>query len=488
MTAAPALELRGIVKRFGRLEALAGVDFDVAPGEVHALLGENGAGKSTLMHVAYGMLHPDAGEIRVQGVSRQITSPRRARSLGVGMVHQHFTSIPALTVAENVALAAGWAVTPRALARRVEALGAETGLPLDPAALVDDLSVSLKQRLEIVKALAADVRILLLDEPTAVLAPAEVDELLRMIRAYAARGNSAVLITHKLDEALGAADRVTVLRRGVVTRRAAARDESPGSLASAMIGGEAAVPVPVVRAPETAAGALLVRSVSLTVARAAGGVPALSDASLEVRSGELVGVAGVEGNGQRELLRAIAGLVHAAGGTLEVTGPVAFIPEDRTTEGLVGEMSLTENLVLGAGDAAPWISGRRIRWDVARARMESLIGSFGIRAAGPDVAARTLSGGNQQKVVVARALERVPRVIVAENPTRGLDIRAAREVHDRLRSAARDGAAVIFSSGDLDEVLELATRIVVVARGRLEAAPPGAGRVEIGSAMLGRRV
>ena len=486
MTAAPALELRGIVKRFGPVEALAGVDFEVAPGEVHALLGENGAGKSTLMHIAYGMLRPDAGGIRIHGVSHQITSPRRARALGVGMVHQHFTSIPSLTVAENVALAAGWDVEPRALARRVEQLGAGTGLPLDPAALVDDLSVSLKQRLEIVKALAADARILLLDEPTAVLAPAEVEELLRMIRAFAARGNSVVLITHKLDEALAAADRVTVLRRGAVTRSGAARDESPASLASAMIGDEGAPPAAETGAPPPGIAEQLIRVSALTVARPGGGVPALCDASLEVRAGEIVGVAGVEGNGQRELLRAIAGLMRPAGGALEVTGPVAFIPEDRTTEGLVGEMSLTENLVLGAGDDAPWISGGRIRWGAARARMESLIGAFGIRASTAEVPARTLSGGNQQKVVVARALERAPRVIVAENPTRGLDIRAAREVHDRLRGAARNGAAVIFSSGDLDEVLELATRVVVVAAGRLHAVPPGAGRPAIGAAMLGR--
>jgi simple sugar transport system ATP-binding protein len=486
VTAAPALELRGIVKRFGPVEALAGVDFEVAPGEVHALLGENGAGKSTLMHIAYGMLRPDAGDIRIGGISHQVTSPRRARALGVGMVHQHFTSIPSLTVAENIALAAGWDVGPRVLARRVERLGAGTGLPLDPAALADDLSVSLKQRLEIVKALAADARILLLDEPTAVLAPAEVEELLRMVRGFASRGNSVVLITHKLDEALAAADRVTVLRRGAVTRRGAAREESPASLAAAMIGDEGSLPVPETGEASKAAGERLIRAGSLTVARPGGGVPALSDASLEVWSGEIVGVAGVEGNGQRELLRAIAGLIQPAGGTLEVTDPVAFIPEDRTTEGLVGEMSLTENLVLGAGDDVPWMSGRRIRWGAARARMESLIGAFGIRAASADVEARTLSGGNQQKVVVARALERAPKVIVAENPTRGLDVRAAREVHARLRAAARDGAAVVFASGDLDEVLELATRIVVVAKGRLHAVPPGADRPTIGAAMLGR--
>jgi general nucleoside transport system ATP-binding protein len=240
VTGAPALALRGIVKRFGPVPALAGVDLTITPGEVHALLGENGAGKSTLMHIAYGMIRPDTGEILVQGIPHHITSPRRARALGIGMVHQHFTSIPSLSVAENVALAAGWSVAPGALAARVDELSRRVGLPLDPGAQVKDLSVSLKQRLEIVKALAADARVLLLDEPTAVLAPAEVEELLRMIRAYAERGNSAVLITHKLDEALAAADRVTVLRRGIVVRSGGAAAESRASLAAAMIGDEAA--------------------------------------------------------------------------------------------------------------------------------------------------------------------------------------------------------------------------------------------------------
>ena len=294
MTAASALDLRGIVKRFGPVEALAGVDLTIAPGELHALLGENGAGKSTLMHIAYGMLRPDGGQILIDGVPRHIDSPRQARALGIGMVHQHFTSIPALSVAENVALAAGWDVSPRGLPARVEALAGEVGLPLDPLALADDLSVPLKQRLEIVKALAADARVLLLDEPTAVLAPAEAEELLRMVRAYVGRGNSAVLITHKLDEALAAADRVTVLRRGSVVRSGPAAAESREALARAMIGEGAAG-----MGDEVAAGALpgapVVVAEGLTVMRAGSAVPGVSRVSLAVRGGEIVGVAGWKG-------------------------------------------------------------------------------------------------------------------------------------------------------------------------------------------------
>ena len=484
MTAAPALALRGIVKRFGRVEALSGVDLTIAPGEVHALLGENGAGKSTLMHIAYGMLRSDAGEILLAGVPHRIDSPRRARSLGIGMVHQHFTSIPALTVAENVALAAGWDVSRRRLPLRVEALARQVGLPLDAMALADDLSVPLKQRLEIVKALAADARVLLLDEPTAVLGPAEAEDLLRMVRAYVDRGNSAVLITHKLDEALAAADRVTVLRRGGVVRTGPAAAESREALARAMIG-DAAAEMPEEAAVPAAAGGPIIAAASLTVARAGSELPGVSGVSLAIRAGEIVGVAGVEGNGQRELLRAVAGLAEPVSGLLVVAEPVSFIPEDRTTEGLIGEMSLTENLVLGTSDTPGWAGRGGIRWAAAGRRMDELIGAFGIRAGGPAAEARTLSGGNQQKVIIARALERRPRVLVAEQPTRGLDILAAREVHDRLRAAAAAGAAVLFSSGDLDEVMQLATRVVVTTGGRLVEMPLGAGRSEIGAAMLG---
>ncbi len=489
MTAAPALELRGIVKRFGRVTALSGVDLSIPRQEVHALLGENGAGKSTLMHIAAGMTAPDAGTILRDGVAIHLPSPRRARAAGIGLVHQHFTSIPSMTVAENVALAAGWEPSGVALSRRVSMLSHDSGLPLDPDAQVRDLGVQLEQRLEIVKALATEARILLLDEPTAVLAPAESAELLRMVRAFAARGKSVVLITHKLDEALAAADRVTVLRRGSVVWSGAAAEATRELLAEAMIGeGDAGrqsqAPAGVEAGSEAAA--VLIRANGITILRPGTDLPGVRAATLNVRAGEIVGVAGVEGNGQRELLRAVAGLLPVAGGDLEVAEPVGLIPEDRTTEGLVGEMSLTENLVLGLADDPRWRSGVVIRWAEARRRAAQVIDTFAVRAAGSDAAAGTLSGGNQQKLIIARALELNPQVLVAEHPTRGLDIGAAGDVHARLRAAARGGAAVLFSSGDLDEIVSLSTRVVVAVQGSISELPPGADRAEIGARMLSR--
>ena len=483
---APALELRGIVKRFGPVQALRGADFILAAGEVHALLGENGAGKSTLMHVAYGLLRPDAGAIVVRGMTVIPRSPRDARRLGIGMVHQHFTSVGALTVAENIALAAGWAVSPRALRDRVVALTSRVGLPLDPDARADTLPVAAKQRLEIVKALAADATILLLDEPTAVLAPSEAEEVLRVVRAFATQGGSAVLITHKLEEALRAADRVTALRAGRVTLTGAATEQTSDSLTRAMIGSSAPSRRGRRRTP-AAEQPLLVRCQMLDLSREDGRGIAIRGASLAIAAGEMVGVAAVEGNGQRELLRAVGGLVRPLRGRLDVSGPVAFIPEDRTTEGLIGELALTENVVLGLGRAAPWVHSALIDWSAARQRTAAIIGEFGIRAPGPDTPAGVLSGGNQQKVVIARALELLPRVIVAENPTRGLDVLAAAEVWDRLAAAAAAGAAVLVHATDLDELLDRVDRTLVLAQGVVAPAPGDAGKAEIGAMMLGTR-
>jgi simple sugar transport system ATP-binding protein len=482
-----ALELVGIHKRFGSVHALRGADFTLLPGEVHALLGENGAGKTTLMQIAAGLVQPDAGVVRVGGLGRAALSPRAARRLGVGMVHQHFTSIPAFTVAENVALAAGWPVAPDSLRRRVGELGERTGLPLEPNAKVERLSVGMRQRLEIVKALAADARILLLDEPTAVLAPAEVDDLLRVIRRFTASGGAAVLITHKLDEALSAADRVTVLRRGEVVLAGGVAEQTPVSLATAMIGASAlddrterSAGVDPVQSPRR----LLVRLERVDVAREGGSGIALRAATLSVGAGELVGVAAVEGNGQRELLRVVAARVHPLRGLRDVAEPVAFIPEDRTTEGLIPEMTLTENLVLGSWRGEPWLRGGTIDWSLARARTAALLQEYAVAAPGPSVSAGSLSGGNQQRLVVARELSKGPAVVVAENPTRGLDIRATAAIHARLRRVAAGGAAVLFHSSDLDEVLALATRLVVARRGELLEPPPGATRETIGALML----
>ena len=478
-----ALELTGIRKRFGSVHALRGADFVVRPGEVHALLGENGAGKTTLMHVAYGLLRPEAGEVRVRGVVRSIRSPRAARAVGIGMVHQHFTSIPALTVAENVALFAGWPVEPGRVRRRVEALCDRVGLPLDPAEPAERLSAGLKQRLELVKALAADATVLLLDEPTAVLAPHEAHDLFRVIRRYADGGGAVVLITHKLSEALEWADRVTVLRRGEVVLSATASSLAPAELAAAMLGGApAAIPQAKV-APRI--GEVVVSARDLVVSRETGEGIAVNRASLAVHAGEVVGVAAIEGNGHRELLRAIAGRLRPSAGGLDVTGPVGFIPEDRTAEGLIPELSLSENLLLGAGADDPAVSGWRIRWSRADAHTDRLLRDFDIVADGPRARAATLSGGNQQRVVLARELSRRPRVVVAENPTRGLDLGATVAVHRRLREAAREGAAVLLHSSDLDEVIDLADRVVVMRHGLLLNVPDGSTRAETGTLMLG---
>jgi ABC-type uncharacterized transport system ATPase subunit len=485
----PVLELTGIYKRFGSVQALGGADFTLQPGEIHALLGENGAGKSTLMHVAYGLVRSDAGTVSVTGEERRIGSPRQARQFGIGMVHQHFTSVPALTVAENVALAAGWGVAPNQLRDRTRLLSQRLGLPLDPDQRAGRLSVALKQRLEIVKALAGEAQILLLDEPTAVLAPAEAEELLRVVRAFTAAGGSAVLITHKLDEVLRATDRVTVLRHGVVTHVGPVAGQTVESLAAAMIGpgstGVSSQTRPVPRVSGDVAKRDLIRLQALELSRESGYGIAVRHAALVVGPGEIVGIAAVEGNGQRELLRAVAGRIAPLRGRLEVAKPVAFIPEDRTSEGLIPELDLTENVALGLGKDAPWIRGGRIRWREARAHTAALLQEFGITATGPRARAASLSGGNQQKLIVARELSRHPEVIVAENPTRGLDIVAASAIHARLRSAAAAGAAVLFHSTDLDEVLALAERVVVVARGVISEAPAQASRATIGAMMLG---
>jgi simple sugar transport system ATP-binding protein len=481
---APLLELIGIEKRFGPVHALRGVDFALRPGEVHALLGENGAGKSTLMHVAYGLQRPDTGEIRLGETRRRFLTPRIARSLGLGMVHQHFTSVPALTVAENVALTAGWSVVPREMRERTRSLSERMGLPLDPDQRAGRLSVSLKQRLEVVKALASDAGILLLDEPTAVLAPPEADELLDMVRAFSAHGGAAVLITHKLDEALRSSDRITVLRQGSVVLTSETKNQTVDSLALAMIGEPAGGSPEQTPRIAPATGRETIRFDALELSRESGYGIAIRHASLSVRAGEIVGVAAVEGNGQRELLRAVAGRIVPLRGKLQVVQPVGFIPEDRTSEGLISTFTLTENVVLGAGDQAPWVHGGRIDWQEAEARTKDLLRELEIVSNGPRTHAGALSGGNQQKLVVARELFQGPAVLVAENPTRGLDIRAARDVHARLRSAAAGGASVFFHSADLDEVLELAHRVIVVTRGVIREAPPDASRSEIGTMML----
>jgi len=399
------------------------------------------------------------------------------------MVHQHSTSIPALTVAENVALSAGWPVRPGKLQDRVRALGDQVGLPLDPKAYAGRLTVALKQRLEIVKALASDARILLLDEPTSVLTPGESEDLLRVMRRFTQSGGAAVLITHKLDEALQVADRVTVLRQGQTVLSGVTSSLSQAPLAEAMLGQTAPGLIPAPRRP-AGSGESLIRAEALEVPRESGYGIAVRHASLLVTEGEIVGVAAVEGNGQRELLRAVAGRLLPLRGKLEVAKPIAFIPEDRTTEGLIPELSLAENVVLASDHGDPWLRRGRVDWRVAREHTADLLREYEVVASGPSAPAASLSGGNQQKLVLARELSRRPRVIVAENPTRGLDLRATMAIHSRLRDAAGQGAAVLVHCSDLDELLSLAERYVVVARGTLLEVPAEASRNDVGELMV----
>ncbi|MEO8199335.1 MAG: ATP-binding cassette domain-containing protein [Gemmatimonadota bacterium] len=476
-----ALQLLGIHKRFGSVKALTGADFSLEKGEIHALLGENGAGKSTLMHIAAGMVKPDQGAILVHGSPLNPGSPRSASRAGVGMVHQHFTSIPAFSVGENVALAAKWAVQPRRIHSRVVELSQRLGFDLDPDVRVETLSVTQLQRLEIVKALATGATILLFDEPTGSLAPQESDALLHLIERLVLQGGSAVLITHKLNEALKHAKRLTVLRRGEVTLQGAASQFTAHDLARAMLGEDMPSDI---RAPGHSVGGVVVDAVGISVMPIDGRGPGLLGATFQLRAGEVVGLAAVQGNGERELIRAVAGLVRPSRGTLSKPQPVAFVPEDRTNEGLIAQFSITENMILGSDRTAPWVHHGLLDTGMAGQAASRLIERFGIIAPGPDVTAGSLSGGNQQKLILARALEMKSPVIVAENPTRGLDVRAARSALRQLAEAAAGGAAVMIYCTDLDELFLASDRILVVSGGRVIEAPPRPDREMIGRLML----
>ena len=474
-----ALVMRGISKRFGDVAALDAADLVVRAGTVHALLGENGAGKTTLMRIAFGLVRPDAGSIAIAGSTRPITSVAAAIAAGIGMVHQHYTLVPAMSVADNVALGLGGRYDRRAVSDRIRSIGSETGLRLDPAASVAGLSVEAQQRLEIVKALARNARLLILDEPTAVLAPASAAELLRWLRTFATGEHAVVLITHKLREAMSVADDVTVLRRGRTVLAVAAAGETEAALADAMLG-----TAPRERDRDWALGAPA--SVAATVIAAtdvtikdANGITRLSGVSFVVRAGEIVGIAGVEGQGQHELLRAVAGRMPVASGTLVAPADVGFVPEDRQRDALVLEFPLYENVALrGAGARRG-----RIHWGRMREETRQLINDFDVRAAGDDVPASTLSGGNQQKLVLGRELSAGPPALVVENPSRGLDIQATAAVHARLMDARNGGCAVMFYASDVDEALSLADRVLVVAQGTVRQVAKD--RDAAGRAMLG---
>lgn len=477
-----ALALTRITKRFGDVVALSDAGIEVRPGSIHALLGENGAGKTTLMHIASGLVQPDGGDVRVDGQRALLKSPLDARTAGIGMVHQHFTLVPAMTVAENLALGGSGLRNSRRMVAQVHDVAERTGFQLDPHARVESLPVSAQQRVEIAKALVRDAKVLILDEPTAVLAPPEIEELLRWIRAYANRGRSVVLITHKLREALAVADDVTVLRHGRITFTGTRPSASTERLTEAMIG-VSSVETHAQGFPRTHAAEVVFDAQEISLADLGGRVR-IRHATFLVRAGEMVGVAAVEGSGHQELLRALAGRHPVLSGVLKRPLDIGFVPEDRGRDAVMLDRSIAETVALrGAGDRRGVIA-----WPVLRGRTAELMHAYDVRARDPDTLVRALSGGNQQRLVLAREIEATwdrpaPTAIVVENPTRGLDVRATVAVHQRLRDACTHGAAVVVYSSDLDEVLSLATRVLVVFDGHVHEVL--LDRAAIGRAMLG---
>lgn len=480
MTQPEALALTGVRRTFGPTIALDGAHCTVRRGTIHALLGENGAGKTTLMRLAFGLLPMDTGELRVAGRPVQFRSSAEAIAQGLGMVHQHFMLIPALTVAENVALGGQGRLDRTAIAARLRTIGAETGLVMDPDARVDALPVSAQQRVEIVKALARDARVLILDEPTAVLTPDQADELLGWLRRFADAGGTVVLITHKLREALRYADDVTVLRHGR-TVLAARRDqvteagiigaltgETEGtavSLAAAASGVVASPDVPTRRPGAPGTPVLALEAAAVVDAL---GVTRLHPTTLTVRRGEVLGVIGVEGSGQRELLRLLAGRLAPTRGQVRHPARVGFVPEDRLHDAIIPSLTLTENLALAEAGTARGI----VDWSAHHHTAEALIQSADVRAPGPDAPMAALSGGNQQKFVLGRERRVGAEALVVENPTRGLDLRASRTILETIRTLGAD-RAVVFHSSDLDEVLAVATRVVACFGGQVrEVVPP----------------
>lgn len=496
------LELRGITKRFGSLVANEGVDLTVAPGEIHALLGENGAGKTTLMNVLFGLYHADGGQILVDGQPVTFASPRDALAAGLGMVHQHFKLVPVFTVAENVVLGdeptsrLGFLDRRRARAEITE-VSRRYGLEVDPDAVVGELPVGRQQRVEIVKALVRDAQLLILDEPTAVLTPQESTDLFGVMRSLRAAGRSMLFITHKLGEVLAVADRITVLRRGAVVGTTTPAETDEAALAAMMVG--RAVNLRVDKAPSEPGPVILeVRELRVADER---GVPAVGGVDLDVRGGEIVAIAGVQGNGQTELVRALVGLSIPTGGRITVDGTdvagadphrmaaagVGHVPEDRQREGLILSFPVAENLMLDLFDRRPF--SHRIVLDLAavRANAEVRMEEFDIRAPSPDVAASTLSGGNQQKVVLAREFSRPLRLLVVAQPTRGLDVGSIETVHRRIVAERDRGTAVVVVSSELDEVVALGDRIAVMYEGRISGwATPDTPREDIGLLMAGQ--
>ena len=501
---AAAVELRNITKRFPGVVANDGVDFEAAEGEVHALLGENGAGKSTLSNILTGLYHPDDGQILLYGEQRVFGSPRDALDAGIGMVHQHFRLVPPFTVAENVILGdhrgegKKFVVHPRHIERRVAELGERYRIAVDPRARVWQLSLGEQQRVEILKSLYREARILILDEPTAVLTPQEAESLFETLRVMAEEGRTVIFISHKLNEVAAVSDRVTVLRGGRTVATMATAQTTPHSLASLMVGREVAEVGWTPREEWLGDTVLTVSNVSALGDR---GSPALRDVSLTLRSGEILGLAGVAGNGQRELAEVVTGMRTPTQGSVTVDGKrlrpgdaraaisahVSHVPEDRLHTGVAPSLSIASNSVLKAYRGSRFAWGPLLRLRAIRAHAAHLIRHYDVRGGTPELPARRLSGGNLQKIVLGREFDGQPRVLVVASPTRGLDVAAIETVHAQLRKAASGGVGVLLISEDLDEILALADRIDVMYEGEIVAElETGAATVEeIGLLMAG---
>ena len=501
--------LDGIIRHFGHVKALDSANLEIHSGEIHGILGENGAGKTTLLNILGGIIHPDVGFVEVGGSRVRLQSARAAWKMGIGLVHQHFTLVPGLSVLENLALGRRhrghrWKLHLKEIRKEASQLSELTGLTVPFEASIEELGVGDRQRIEILKALLRDPQLLVLDEPTAVLAPAEINQLFRLLRSLAEEGRAVVLVAHKLDEILSIVDRVTVLRQGRTVMTAARADVDTAILTDAMVGsssgdGEApATPDSFSALGQNSDGLAQNRELSnrpvarlkgITVYSPQGGL-ALQDVGLEVLRGEVIGVAGVEGNGQRELALVLSGRQEVASGKLEIPEHVGFIPQDRTREGLAADFDLTENMALALHRDPKFRLGPLLRWSLIESHATKIRSRFKVRSSGGRTLARELSGGNQQRLVVGRELSQLPELLIAENPTRGLDFTATAFVREELKSLAHDTAAgVVLISTDLDEILEVADRVFVILRGKLTPVPSvHDSRETVGAMMLGSRL
>ena len=498
------IEMREITKIFGEFVANDKINLELRKGEIHALLGENGAGKSTLMNMLAGLLEPTSGEIVVNGKSEKLDSPSKAASLGIGMVHQHFMLVEAFTVAENIIL--GSEVTSKGVLDLKKAnadileLSERYGLAVDPTAKVEDISVGAQQRVEILKTLYRGADILIFDEPTAVLTPAEILELMDIMKTLVKEGKSIILITHKLDEIRAVADRVTVIRRGKSIQTVGIEGATNKDLAEMMVGRS----VSFVTEKEEAQPKEVVLQISDLVVNENRGVPSVKELSLDVRAGEIVGIAGIDGNGQSELIQAITGLRKVKSGSIKIKGQevvglsprkitemnVSHVPEDRHRDGLVLKMMLSENIALQTYYKEPLSKNGVLNYNQINSYARKLMEEFDVRAANEIVPASALSGGNQQKAIIAREVDRNPDLLIVSQPTRGLDVGAIEYIHKRLIGERDKGKAVLVVSFELDEILNLSDRIAVIHDGKIQGIvkPSETNKQELGILMAGGEI